>query len=147
MSSTLDNTTTIATKKEFYYTKDNQKNKFSRITHKVDKNSYLMNKTNQTYDDRNKNEITFNSKFVNITKTLSKRIQRKHIYFNINKENENINNNFENFMNLTNVTNPNFDKMCSRMNSYTFDECNNTMKQNNNNIKGIFNIFNSNYLK
>ena len=41
MSSTLDNTTTIATKMEFYNyntnINDNQKNKFSSVTHKVDK--------------------------------------------------------------------------------------------------------------
>ena len=146
MSSTLDNTTTIATKMEFYNsntnTNDNQKNKFSMVTHKIDKNSYIMNKANQTYDDRNKNEIN-NSKFVNISKTLSKRIQRKPIYVNINKENENINNNFENNMNLTNVTNLNYDKLSSKMKSYTFDERNNNLKQNtnNNNIKGIFNEF------
>ena len=141
MSSTLDNTTTIATKMEFYNTNDDQKNKFSSITHKIDKNSYLINKANQTYDVRNKNEINNNPKFVKITKTLSKRIQKKPIYVNINKENENINN-LENNINLTNVTNPNFVKINSRINSYSFDEGKNNVKQNNNNnIKGIFNEF------
>ena len=140
MSSTLDNTTTIVTKMEFYNTNDDQKNKFSSITHKIDKNSYLINKANQAYDVRNKNEINNNPKFVKITKTLSKRIQKKPIYVNINKENKNINN-LENNMNLTNVTNPNFVKINSRINSYSFDEGKNNVKQNNNNIKGIFNEF------
>ena len=126
---------------EFYNTNDDQKNKFSSITHKIDKNSYLINKANQTYDVRNKNEINNNPKFVKITKTLSKRIQKKPIYVNINKENENINN-LENNINLTNVTNPNFVKINSRINSYSFDEGKNNVKQNNNNnIKGIFNEF------
>ena len=132
-----NNTTTIATKMVFYDTNENPKNKYSRITHKIDKNSYLTNKINQAYNDKNKNLL--NSKIAKISNTFSKRIQRKPLY-GVNKENERNNNSIENNMNLTNVVNPTYVKIYSRMNSIKYNEHNNTMEESNN-VEDIFNKF------
>ena len=146
MNSTLDNSTTIATKMNYYSINrnninENTANKYSCITHKIDKKAYLLNKSNQTYDETN-NKL--NSPLTKITQTFSKRLQRKPVYGIIQeKENNNNNINIEGYMNLTNGASPNFVKMNTKLNNYIFDEHNHTMQENNNNknIKKLFNQF------
>ena len=99
LNSTLDNTSsnnTRAIKMDYYNLNDNQsKNKYTKINYKFDKNAQLNNQqNNKIYNDKNNiyikdikdNYFTNNKpnqnydKFVKITKTFSKRIQRKPIY-------------------------------------------------------------------
>ena len=163
LSSTLDNTnnTTRAIKMDYYNINDIQvKNKHTKINHKFDKNSHLNNKqNNKIYDDKNnvfiqdiKNNYFPNSKpnqnydkYTKITKTFSKRIQRKPIY-GINKITvRNNKNNVENNMNLTNVNQEITTNITSRLNSYTYDEKtdNDILKDKNKkqNINDIFNEY------
>ena len=163
LSSTLDNTnnTTRAIKMDYYNINDIQvKNKYTKINHKFDKNSHLNNKqNNKIYDDKNnvfiqdiKNNYFPNSKpnqnydkYTKITKTFSKRIQRKPIY-GINKITvRNNKNNAENNMNLTNVNQEITSNITSRLNSYTYDEKtdNDILKDKNKkqNINDIFNEY------
>ena len=163
LSNTLDNTnnTTRALKMDYYNINDIQvKNKHTKINHKFDKNSHLNNKqNNKIYDDKNnvftqdiKNNYFPNSKpnqnydkYVKITKTFSKRIQRKPIY-GINKITvRNNKNNVENNMNLTNVNQEITTNITSRLNSYTYDEKtdNDILKDKNKkqNINDIFNEY------
>ena len=163
LSNTLDNTnnTTRALKMDYYNINDIQvKNKHTKINHKFDKNSHLNNKqNNKIYDDKNnvftqdiKNNYFQNSKqnqnydkYAKITKTFSKRIQRKPIY-GINKITvRNNKNNVENNMNLTNVNQEITTNITSRLNSYTYDEKtdNDILKDKNKkqNINDIFNEY------
>ena len=163
LSNTLDNTnnTTRALKMDYYNINDIQvKNKHTKINHKFDKNSHLNNKqNNKIYDDKNnvftqdiKNNYFPNSKpnqnydkYAKITKTFSKRIQRKPIY-GINKITvRNNKNNVENNMNLTNVNQEITTNITSRLNSYTYDEKtdNDILKDKNKkqNINDIFNEY------
>ena len=161
LSSTLDNTSsnnTRAIKMDYYNLNDNQsKNKYTKINYKFDKNSLLNNqKNNKIYNDKNNiyikdikdtyftnNKPNQNyNKFVKITKTFSKRIQRKPIYginkINIRKDKTNVENN----MNLTNV-NPDLINITTRLNSYTFDEkIDNDILKDKNKNKNITEIFN-----
>ena len=140
LNGTLDNTTTVAIKMDYYNTNDdNKKNKYSRITHKIEKSAELNNKTNPLTDDKNKNAL--NQKITKITNTFSKRIQRKPIYVTVKEIERNKKNEIENYTNLTNIVRPNFVNIHSKLNSYTYDKHNNTMEEinNNNNIKEIFN--------
>ena len=163
LNSTLDNTSsnnTRAIKMDYYNLNDNQsKNKYTKINYKFDKNAQLNNQqNNKIYNDKNNiyikdikdNYFTNNKpnqnydKFVKITKTFSKRIQRKPIYginkINVRKDKTNAENN----MNLTNV-NPELMNITARLNSYTYDEKvgNDILKEKNKkqNINEIFNEF------
>ena len=163
LSTTLDNTnnnTTRAIKMDYYNLNDNQsKNKYTKINYELDKTSHLNNQqNNKIYNDKNNiyikdikdNFFTNNKpsqnydKLVKITKTFSKRIQRKPIYginkINVRKDRINVENN----MNLTNVT-PELMDITSRLNSYTYDEKNDNDifkdKNQNKNISEIFNEF------
>ena len=157
LNSTLENNTTLVTKMDNYNMKDMTTNKYSRITHKIDK-SNLTNKPNQISYNKNNNNIYIKeiknnyftnnsqnpnySKMIKITKTFSKRIQRKPFY-NINNINDkNIKNDIENNMNLTNV-NTNFHKINQKLNSNTYDKNKDILydKNKNKNVHDIFNEF------
>ena len=133
MNSTLDNNNiaTIATKMDYYNINNNQKNKYSRISHKIDKNNYLNNTVNQTYDDKTAELI--NSKIAQMTSAFTKRIQRKQNY-DMNNQNE------RNNIKLDNIVNPNLIKINSRKNKYSNDVHNNTVNENTND-NNIFNEF------
>ena len=160
VSNTIDTSTTIVTKMDYYYntnTAETQRNNDNKKNNKIPKTTYLNYKMNPVYDtitkkeiknnlnteDKNKNKIPHNnySKLVKINNTFAKKIQRKPIYNKNNITDRNNRTNIEN-INLTNINNKsNINTKIPNLNYFSYDTNKTTIndQNNNNNINNIFN--------